>query len=256
MKKTIKSNFLEWNNFVLINSFRKIDWNIFLIVALDALFYILSGLLIFFWFQRVMEKITSFQMPQDIISLGFEKAQQLVNDVRTFYFLIIVSFILLLIAIIFLASIFKGIIWARTTKTKISLAMISKFLLLNLIWMGFWFIAIVLARVLIDPRVLVFAIGAMIFVSLYLTNTLYALFMKEQRIGVILASIKMSVTKIHLFALPYFAIIFLFIILLKATSLIKFKYSPILTILLIIIFAALIRYYHSTLILEIEKQQS
>lgn len=255
MKKIKRLTFLEWNNLVLINSFRKIGWNILLIVLLDALFYALSGLLVFFWFQRVKEKITPFQMPSDLITLGFEKAQQLVSEIRTFYFLIIASFILLLVAIIFLASILKGMIWAKTTKTKISLSLISKFLLLNLIWMGFWFIIVFLISILVEPTVSGFVIAAAIALSIYFTNTLYALFMKEQKISVILASIKMSATKIHFFALPYFAIILLSFILVKATALIKFKYSPILTSLLIIFCAALIRYYHSTLVLEIENKK-
>ena len=255
MKKTKKLNFLEWNNHVLMESLRKLDWNILLVVFFDVLFYALSGFILFFWFQRVMEGIMSFKVPPDIISLGYERAQQLSRDVRLFYIVLVASLILVLIAIIFLASILKGIIWAKTTKTKITFALISKFLLLNLIWMGFWFVVILLISILFDPKVSALVIGATIVLSFYLTNTLYTIFMKEQRIGIIFKSIRISITKIHLFLFPYLITILLFFILVKISFLVKVNYSQIITSVLIIILIAIVRYYHSTLIFELGKQE-
>src|SRR3989338_10943080 len=136
MKKAV--NFFEWNSKVLVSSLKKIDLDITLITFLDILFYSISGFMIVIWLQRIQAKMLGFVMPADIMALGYEKAQQLLNNARTFYLLIIFSFILLLIAIIFFASIFKGIIWAKTTNTKISIRLLSKFLCLNLFWMGFW----------------------------------------------------------------------------------------------------------------------
>ena len=118
MKKPKKSNFIEWNNDIFVYSMKKININIILIVILDALFFFLSGSILIFWLQRIQAKMAAFNLPTDVISLGYERAQQLVAEVKTFYYLIIFSFILILIAIIFLASIFKGVIWAKTTKTK------------------------------------------------------------------------------------------------------------------------------------------
>ena len=132
-----KSNFIDWNNKIFISSLKKIDLNIIPIILLDALFYFLSGYIFIFWLQRIQAKMAAFNLPQDLASLGYEKTQELAQEARAFYFLLIFSFIVLLIAIIFLASILKGIIWAKTTKTKITLGLISKFLGLNLIWMGF-----------------------------------------------------------------------------------------------------------------------
>ena len=290
-----KPNFIEWNNKILISSLKKIDLNIILIIILDTLFYLLSGYFIIFWLQRVQVKMETFNLPTDIISLGSERAQQLVSEVKTFYFLIIFSFILLLLAIIFLASIVKGIIWAKTTRTKISFALISKFLALNLIWMGFWFVLIFLISWLVDPSFAPIIMVGAIFLGVYFTNTLYTLFMNKQKIGTIKYSVKLTakkteispaydmlvatrlaaidflntlkqiqiftsirdtfkinILKIHLFLLPYAIVSLLFYIILKLTSLIKFKYSTILLVLVMVIYAALVRYYISTLILEIE----
>ena len=248
-----KQNFLEWNNNIFISSIKKINLNIILIIILDVLFYFLSGYLLIFWLQRVQAKMTTFTLPTDIISLGPEKAQELVSEIKAFYYLLIFSFILVLIAIIFLASILKGIIWAKTTNTKISFKLISKFLSLNLIWMGFWFLLIILISYLAEPSSAPMFMIAVIILGLYFTNTLYTIFMKQQTIKSIIRSIKLNISKIHLFILPYAVIYLLFYIIVRLTNLLKFKYSTILLGLIIIIYATVVRYYVSTLVLEIEE---
>ena len=251
-KKTQTFNFLEWNNNILISSVKKINLNIILIVILDILFYLSSGFLITFWLQRIQAKMAAFNLPTDIISLGPKKAQQLLSDVRAFYFLSVFSFIFLLIAIIFLASIFKGIIWAKTTNSKINFALISKFFGLNLIWMGFWFLLIILISLFIQPTTSPIFMISSIILGLYFTNTLYTIFMKKPKFSSILDAIKLNIAKIHLFLLPYAIIYFIFYIILKLTSFIKFKYSTILLVLVMVVYASIVRYYISTLVLEIE----
>lgn len=251
MQTTKNKNFLEWNNHIFINSIKKIDLTIILIVILDILFYILSGYFIMLWFQRIQAKMATFNLPKDIVSLGYERAQQLVGDVRAFYFLIIVSFLLLTIAIIFLASILKGIIWAKTTNTKITLHLISKFLGLNLIWMTFWFALVILISLLVEPSSAPLFMIITIALGIYFTNTLYALFMKEQKLRTIFSAFKVNTTKIHLFLLPYIFVFLLFYVLMRIGSLIKFSYSNVIFSLIIISYAALVRYYISSFVMEI-----
>lgn len=211
-KETNKKKFIEWNNYVLASSIKKIDANIVLVVILDLLFYLLSGYLFLFWIQRVQEKIASFDIPADIAALGYQRAQQLVNETKAFYFLIIFSLILLLIAIIFLASIFKGAIWAKTTNTKITFRLISKFLALNLIWMGFWFVVVFLISYLVEPSLVPKFMIAAIILNLYFMNTLYTLFMKKQSLKCIIGAIKLNVVKLKLFILPFAIFFVLFLI--------------------------------------------
>ena len=253
MKKNKKFNFLEWNSNIFISSIKKIDLNIILIIILDALFYISSGYLAVLWLQRVRSKMAAFNVPPDIMSLGYEKASQLVGEVKAFYYLIIFSFAVLLIAVIFLASILKGIIWARTTNTKISFALLSKFLGLNLIWMGFWFVLVILISLLAQPESSPKFIMAAIALGLYFTGTFYALFMKKPEFKSIIHAIKLNIGKIHLFLLPYAVIALALFIIVRLASLLQFQYSNILTGLIVIIYAAAARYYLSALVLEIEK---
>lgn len=286
MKKPQKFNFLEFNNNVLISSIKKINLSIILIVILDALFYFLSGYLVIFWLKRIQEKNAAFNLPADIVSLGYEKASQLVADVSNFYYLIILSFILLLIVIIFLASISKGIIWAKTTKTKISLALISKFLALNLIWMSFWFLLIFLISILMQPQSVLLFIVAAIILGLYFTNTLYVIFIKKQTFKNIFTAIKLNFTKIHMFLLPYaliFAILFIISFISELTKLdnlsflitvkilggslgLEYSYiisdkliGPLFAIIsvltnpLFLLSIAVVRYYTSTLVIETQR---
>ncbi|MBI2650354.1 hypothetical protein HYX04_03495 [Candidatus Woesearchaeota archaeon] len=217
MKKPQKPNFLEWNNNILMSSIKKIGLNVISIAILDFLFYILSGYLVVFWLQRVQAKMEAFNLPSDIVSLGYEKAQQLVGEVKAFYYLIVFSFVLSLVAVIFLASILKGIIWAKTTNTKITFKLISKFLALNMVWMGFWFALIISISLLIEPSSAVLFMAAAVALGLYFTNTLYTIFMKRQEFKSIINAIKLNISKIHMFLLPY-AVLFLLLLIINILS--------------------------------------
>ena len=244
---------MEWNNDIFVSSIKKINISIILILVLDAIFYFLSGYLIIFWLQRIQEKMAAFSLPADVLSLGYERAQQLVSEAKAFYYLLIFSFIVLLIAIIFLASLLKGIIWAKTTNTKITLALISKFLGLNLIWMGFWFLLVVLNSLFALPTSAPILMAITIILGIYFTNTLYTIFMKKQIIKSIVNAIKLNIQKIHLFLLPYALISLIFFIIVRISNILKFRYSTIAFGLLVLTYAAVVRYYLSALILEIEK---
>lgn len=251
----LKFNFVEWNNIILMNSFKKIDFSILLVVILDVLFYFLSGYFVVYWLQRIQAKVSTIALPspEQLVSLGYEKAQQVLKDAKMFYYLIIFSFILLLIVVIFLASISKGIIWAKTTKTKISFALISRFLTLNLMWMSFWFVLVILISLLVQPASAPTFMLIVVILGLYFTNTLYTIFMKEQKFNSIIKAIKLNIAKVHLFLLPYLVILALLYVLSKLFGLVKFQYSSILFGAAILIYAAIVRYYVSTLVLEAEK---
>ena len=251
--KIKKFNFIEWNNDIFVSSIKKIDISIILILVLDALFYFLSGYLIMFWLQRIQAKMSAFNLPTDVVSLGYERAQLLVSNVKSFYYLIIFSFILVCIAIIFLASILKGIIWAKTTKTKISSTLISKFLGLNLIWMSFWFLAVFLISWLVQPASAPTFMMITIILGLYFTNTLYTLFMKKQNFKSILSAVKLNIVRIHLFLLPYLIIILLSFIMLRLSNFLKFSYSTVFLGFILLVYVAVVRYYISALVVEIEK---
>lgn len=248
-------NFLEWNNGIFISSIKKIDANILWIIILDALFYFLSGYLTIFWLQRIQAKMSGMLIPspEALASLGYEKAQEVLGEAKAFYYLLIFSIVLLLIAIIFIASILKGVIWAKTTKTKISFGLISKFLGLNLIWMGIWFLVFFMIAMFMEPASAPLFMVIAITLSLYFTNTLYTIFMKTQRLKSIIEAVKLNITKIHLLLLPYAAIFALLYVMSRLFGLVKFPYSQTIFGLVLVAYAAFLRYYVSELAAEVQK---
>lgn len=236
-----------------MSSARKIDFkSVLLIVFFDAVFYILALFMFKFWSQRIQLKMAALSLPSDLASIGQERLQALVREVQSFYLLLIISFVLVLVAIIFLAGILKGIIWAKTTNTKLSLALISKFIALNLIWMSFWFALVFAIAYYALQQAAPLLMGIALLLAFYLTNSLYTIFMKKQKISAILDALKISTAKVHLFLLPYALMILLFIVIFKLTSLIEFKYAQAVAALILIAYAALIRYYSSTLTMKIQ----
>ncbi|MBI1935740.1 hypothetical protein HYS31_04845 [Candidatus Woesearchaeota archaeon] len=253
MKKQKNTNFLEWNRNILLSSIKKINTSFILIIALDALFYALAGLLAYFWLQRVQLKILSFNVPQNLASLGYEQVQAVAKSAQMLYVFLIASFILLVVAIIFLASISKGIIWARTIGAKPTLKLISKFLGLNLIWMTFWIGLAISASILLNPESVPAFLAAMLFIALYFTNTLYTLFIKTGRFSSLKDAIKFNIIKARMLALPYALVFAIFYLLGFAANLASFRYSSILFSLILITYTAWVRHYASSLVLELEK---
>ena len=292
MQKTKKPNFLNWNYNILISSFKKIKLkDSILILVLDALFYIFSGYVFLFWLQRISEKMESVYLPFDLASAGAEQIQQAAKDAQSFYYLLIFSLVLLIIALIFLSSVFKGIIWAKTTNTKITPKLLSKFLLLNVVWLGFWLVLMFLILWLVQAESVRFFMLAAILLSIYLSGIAYAIFMREQTIRSLAKAIKLGFAKIHLLLLPYAIILALFYIALAASNLLRIDYYSLYAVNslyaffgfdfsnalassaalqanfliallvsllanpLLLIFAALARYYISTLAAEISKSK-
>ena len=195
MKQIKNQNFFEWNKNILVDAVKKIGLNIILIVILDAVFYMLSGYIIILWKMRIDAKIAAFNFPSNIFSQSAERIQEVLAGTKNIFYLIVVSLVLVLIAVIFLASIIKCIIWAKTTNTKITLNLISKFLALNLIWMGFWLALSVLLFFLIKKEMVFSFMIVIIILELYFTNTLYTIFMQKQEIGTINYVVKLKVKK-------------------------------------------------------------
>lgn len=252
MKKE-KKGFIEWNSSILVGSLKAIGLEIFLIVLLDALFYVISGYLFIFWMQRVQSKMASFNIPADLMSMGAERAGQVVVDIKAFYYTVLFSFILLLLAIIFLAAISKAIIWAKTTRVKISLRLISRFMVLNLMWMGFWLLLILAASILVEPASAPFFMAGIAVIGLYFTNILYPIFIKTQEYKSIATAARLGISSMHLFILPNALALLLLYVILKVAGLVHFSQSAILAFILVLLYAAAARYYFAGLAYSVSR---
>ncbi|HLC61383.1 MAG TPA: hypothetical protein VJJ52_08220 [Candidatus Nanoarchaeia archaeon] len=260
MKKN-RIGFIEWNNNILINSFRKLDFNILLIIILDSIFYLAAAGSFFLWDRFMKAKAAAINLPADpneivnaLASLGPEKAQQIASEVKSYFFLLLFSLIAVIIFVIFLAGIFKSIIWAKTTKTKVSLKIISGFLLLNLIWMGFWLVIIFLISYIVNTESVPIFLFVSFIIGIHFTNILYPIFMQKHKLNSIGNAIKIGIAKIHLFVLPNLIIFLILFILFWATSKLAFHLSYLVTAFILVVYAALVRYYVSELTVKVEKR--
>lgn len=261
MEKNRKTGFLEWNNSILLDSFKNIDLGIIFIIILDAAFYLLATLSYFLWDRFMKAKAAAISLPSDpnelvnlISSLGPEKSQLIASQVKSYFFMLVFSFILLILLIIFLASIFKSLIWATIAKTRITLKFISSFLLLNLIWMGFWVLMIFLISYLMQPAsVPIFLIISFV-LSIYFTNIIYPHFLQSHKIGTLGRSLKLGIAKFRLFILPAILVFLNFFILLWLTGKLRFDYGFLVGNLVLITYAAWVRYYAYELVTGIEKR--
>lgn len=219
--KKKSEGFIRWNYSIFVDSLKKIDFHIIWIILLDMLFYLASGYLIIWWFQRISAKIQSFELPSDIDLVSEKAAEQLGNQIAELNFILRLSSVFLLLAIIFIASIIKGIIWAKTTKTRFSFNLLSKFLILNLIWMGFWSFVMYLIFKFVRPELVSVFLLIALFVASYLTYTLYAFFMQTGKIKYSLASIKINFSMINYFLLPFGLMAAMWLLLVVLISLLR-----------------------------------
>ena len=168
------------------------------------------------------------------------------------------SVALLALFIIFITSIVKGIIWAKTTSAKINIHLISRFLGLNLIWMGLWTGIIVLIGFAADKTALVSFASLLIVIALYFTNIIYSLFMKNNKISSITDGLKLGVSKISEFAIPNAAVLFVIYLIINSGNLVNAAqanagYINLAIMVVLIAFIAFARYYTSTLVYQVQK---
>ena len=90
--------------------------------------------------------------------------------------------------------------------------------------------------------------------GLYLTNNLYSIFMNKQTLKSIPYSIKISISKIHLFLLPYLIIFLLLFVIIQLNNILIFRYSAVIFGLLAVIYLGFVRYWASALMSEIESK--
>ena len=187
MKKTKKQSRKEN---CIINSVRALyDKNTAFCVLADILFIVF--LIFLFLFGSVianksMEEFVQvapqiFSLKQSVMSqsdTGFEKQElQEMKDIvdrMARNILLIITFIALLI--ILATGTIKGFIWSRVTRQRFSLRFFAKFLLVNLIWLGFWFIAcsFVLLKISVPKNVYILIVLSILVP--YLTLLLYSSF--------------------------------------------------------------------------------
>ena len=269
----MKNSFLKQNCDIFINSFKRINLKIFLILFFDILFYFIFMQAGNFFMNVIQKRAANVDLTQNFMNLNQQVANTLLTSVRGFFSFLIISLILFAVLMIINWSLFKGLNWAITANKKFNLKFFKKFLQLNLIWLPIWFLLIFLFAIIIKPTAAPIYMVIILIIAFYLTNILYPLFLKHtetqyvsgakkskaflgnSKIKTIKEAFKLGIKKIHHFIMPYLIIIIFFLIISKLYKLITLNIdaNPNIFFGIILIFIAWMRYYFVEIVESLSK---
>lgn len=254
----MKNKFIMQNYSLLINSFKRINLKLFLILAFDILFYFIFMQLGNIFLEIIQKKAANADFTQNFLNfLGLDQqaAGSLLASVRGFFFFMAFSAILFLLLMVINWSIFKGLIWSVVADKKFNFGFFKKFLLLNLIWLSSWFLLIFLFAIITKPTTAPIFMTIFLVAAFYFTNILYPLFLRENKIGKIKEAFKLGIKKIRYFIVPYAIIGILLYVVSKGYSLIALSVdlNPNVFLGILLIFAAWMRYYFVEIVYSLHK---
>ena len=186
-----------------ISSFKSKDT--LLILPINILFILLIfGItkLIAILSQGWMDRIDSI----DLSNVAFQTEAQLQSIIATlkgFVVFVILTAILFILLTILSWSITQGIIYDILAKKKLSIKYLEKFLLLNMVWFIPWLIIFFIMLLGHKSTYVIPTFYILVLIFMHFSFILYVLFAKENKIRQIKKALKIGITKIHLFILPF-----------------------------------------------------
>ncbi len=259
-------------------SFKLDKKRFWLVVLLDFIFVVVSGIALFLWSNWVTNSALKIH-GLDLTILTEDAVNELAL-LKSFYYGTLIYSILLIIFLFLAWSFFQGFIWNTILKKKFNLDYFKKFLLLNLACIPLFIILYFLAVICLgffDLVLLFFSTSGLntslamfillILVSfiflpalLYMINFISIIYIYFTKKNKILDSFKstfdIAVKKIHLLYIPYL-IISLVLVLLSVIT-IPFNILPawltsLISFVLLVIYAAWARFYIAAVIVKLER---
>lgn len=205
-------NYLKNNLKICVNSFK--NKNILLVLLMNLLFVIIN--IIFVGIIKVIsqpqiEKIDIINLSR-VLSQNEAQLEGIINTLRGFVIFAVLMGILFILLLIINWSLCQGIIYNILLKKGFNFKYFERFLLLNIVWLiPWWILGFVL---LFGGKIgfLITPIMVLLLLFLHFSFILYILFTENNKIKQILQSLKIGITKMHYFILPYIIIVIMFII--------------------------------------------
>jgi len=242
----------EWKEF--LKSF-KLKTKFIQVIIFDILCIVLSWLsLVVFGklTQNIMLTLSQLNL-QGITDINLiENQAEILASAMNSLFIYLAGLLIVLFIICILT---RTLVWNTILNKKITAKYIGKFILLNLIWL-LWMIPFMLILMTKNPYWIIGLTVLLGILFVHFTFILYTIFTKEVKIGRSLKlCFKLGIAKIHLFLIPLLFAILTFILISIVLALInKLFASGIVTILLLLMFAAWLRFYCSSVALRIAKK--
>lgn len=241
-------NYLKNTIKTYVNSFK--NKNILLVLVLNTLFILITRGLIKLTktiSKSWIDKINKIEL-SNIISQSEAQLQATIGTLKGFTLFILFTAIIFILLLIISWSLCQGMIYNILLKKRFNLKYFEKFLLLNIIWFIPWIILIFI--ILFGGKIENFVTPIFILILLFLhfSFILYPLFTKNNRIKQIKQALRIGITKIHHYIIPYMVITITFIII---SSINLFNIEPIIISLVYLLFFSWIQNYTKEITLKI-----
>jgi hypothetical protein len=226
-----------------LNSFK--NKKLLFVLLLNLAFVALTAVIIQLLLLTAHPWIENFKAinPETLIYKGESELAGIVATLKSTALAAAVFAMVFLILTLANWSLFEGLIYTTLLKKKFTFRYLKKFLLLNIIWFIPWLALFFL--IIVEGRVETIIISGLLLVALFIhftliLNVLYTRTGKFQ----LRQTLKIGVTKIHHFLLPYVIIIITYIIIQQIII-------PYVTMLLFLLFFSWVQNYTKDIILSI-----
>ena len=206
---------LKENITIYINSFR--SKSILLAAALNSLLVLIVAALIVL--VKILSKPWTNKLEKiNLANVALQTETQLESiamTLRGFILFVVLAIVILVIILIIKWSFFQGIIYKHFLKKKANMKYLKNFTVLNALWLPPWmalFLAIILG---IKADYLIISFYILFLLFLHFTFILYTRFTKNNKLSEIKKTLKIGITKMHYFIVPYILISITFIIILQ-----------------------------------------
>ena len=226
----MEQTYLNFHKQILSKSFEKFKKHFILIVLTDMIFYALLINSASKIIKRVLIKYNALDIPSmDQIAIqGLGKAQEVLQLTRGFFFLVVFSTLFFLLISIALITVFKGFIWSRVSQKKLTIRLLRKFLILNLIWVTSWALLLFSSALVFESLGMLVIVLMAIILSFVTTANAYSMFFINEKIFSSFKGFALYFSKIKHFCFSTLTFGILMVIITILSNFIKFKYDSIL----------------------------
>src|SRR3989338_1446772 len=216
----MKKNYFKESIDLFLLSFKKININLIYPIFYDSLFYLTAGFAFVIWLFILKSQSSLLRDTYTgIFSIDFSSLSALdlnyiqnsIPIMRNFFLFAILSVVGWVIFITLITSLFKGPIWCKVCREKLTIRFFIKFFLLNSIWLISWLAAAFIIAVGIKEDIALYLITLLVMLFLYLTPFLFIFFAKNKRLSAIKGAFSFGIRKIHYFILPYLLAVIVFL---------------------------------------------
>lgn len=184
-KGSEKRTFFKVQRDILRSTGKAITPLIIFLILLDAAFYGLVSLSVFFVGTELKGQYEEIVLPDTLEGLSLTEAQVALAQSKAFLRAMIVGMVVVILLVILLWTAFKGLIWLLMLGQRPSKRFFARFLGFNVVWLTLWLFLIMGIQLLLDPvrgqpvLIVVFAL------FLAFTNTITAFFVTAPGLGAV-----------------------------------------------------------------------